>query len=362
MRRLLIHTVGVLTAVWGAGLVLTLLLAHLLPPSPQISFAFVAGGGRTGIQLFDLGHRVPVLIADTTSPVQSNIIQPPAYTWSPDGQQIVYEDRSFGTPRLMRRRIPDAAELLADEEGGCSHPAWSVRDQIAYLCGWTLYLVDAQNAHQQAVADPSLESIALQQMPFYSELLWSADAQQLAHLSIAAQVRLSIISNEGVVRVDQRIEPPATINRLFDWSADRILTYSTNQNWKPHFREASGTHISEPLPLVDHLVEYENGEVVLDFAWSPNDRLAAMIRSGRPWSLMITDGQLQERVKRFNFTTQIAMELVWSADSRSVYVIRLISGNQYEIARIDVETGMLEPVTPVFDLAMANLQWRPDDG
>ena len=76
---------------------------------------------------------------------------------------------------------------------------------------------------------------------------------------------------------------------------------------------------------------------------------------------MILDGQLQERVQRFNFTQQIALELVWSADSRSVYVIRLIGGNQYEIARIDIETGILVPVTPTFDLAMANLQWRPDD-
>src|SRR5690606_28990459 len=109
-------------AVWFVALLMTLLLSRVLPPSSQISFAFAATNGYAGIRLFDLDRRLTVMIADTSSPVRTGNVQPPAYSWSPDGQQIVYEDRSRGTPRLMRRNITGAPELLAEAASGCNSP------------------------------------------------------------------------------------------------------------------------------------------------------------------------------------------------------------------------------------------------
>lgn len=351
---MLLKIVSIQAVVWLVTLLVTLLLARLVPPSPQISFAFAASNGYAGIRLFDLDHRLTAMLADTSSPVRTGNVQPPAYSWSPDGHQIVYEDRSRGTPRLMRRHITGAPELLAEAASGCNSPTWSTRDQIAYLCGGILYLIDGS-----AAPDARQEIRAEYENTFFRDPIWSADGTRLAHTTTGEQRLLMIRGAAGDRLLERQFSTQFTMGQLLDWSPDGVLSYTASESWKPHFIDIGDAEISEPQAVGDHLAEYDTGAHLLDFVWSPDNMLAAFVQSGRPGDLVIVDGQLQTLRQKLTFTHPAITELVWAADSRSLYVNRVWTLSRSDMARFDLETGELIPVTPVFDERIVNLQRRP---
>ncbi len=352
MKKLLINIAAGLAAVWLVALTVTLLLASFLPSSAQISFAFVGSGGYAGIRLLDLDYHLTVRIADTSSPVRTGNVQPSAYSWSPDGQQFVYEDRSRGTPRLMRRHITGPPELLAEAASGCNNPVWSARDQIAYLCGGILYLLNGQDA-----PDERREIRAGDDDTFFRDLIWSGDGTRLALITSGEQNLLAVYSAAGEKLLEQPISFELRPAELLDWSADGLLSYRAVQSWRPPYVEISDTAISEPQVI--SLSETSGVVSLLDFAWSPDNTLAGFVQSGRPGDLVIMEGQLKTQRQHMPFTNPAITELVWSADSRSVYVNQVWTLSRSNIARYDVETGELIPVIPASDVRIVNLQRRP---
>jgi hypothetical protein len=214
LRKLLWKVVGVYSLLWLIMLLFVLLIAHLHPPSPQISFAFAGDSGYAGIRLFDLDHRLPVLIANTSSPLRGSNVQPPVYSWSPDGRKLVYEDRTHGTPRLMRMTIPGLAELLASAPSGCNSPTWSKQNQIAYLCGGILYLIGGDQA-----PDARQEFRAEQDDTYFSDPLWSQDGERLAHIWMTNVRSIMVRDSQGNEVARRIFDYQASVGELLDWSA-----------------------------------------------------------------------------------------------------------------------------------------------
>jgi hypothetical protein len=353
-RKLLLSLVGIQSVLWLIVLLLALQVASALPPSSQISFAFSARSGYAGIQLFDLDYRLPVLIAETSSPIRAGDVPPPAYSWSPDGRQLVYEDRADGIPRLMRMTLPGIPELLAEAPAGCHNPTWSVQDQIAYLCGGTLYLVGGHET-----ADSRREFLPVQGASF-DDLLWSADGKRLAHLQLGTIRSLVVRDVTGTELLTRRFEGlTSRIGHMLEWSSENLLLYNTFESWLPYVVEVGSSAFSSPQPLEWRYNAVDRFDHLLRFEWSPDGSQAAYLLYGQPVHLMITDDQLESIRQDIRFYYPSITDVTWSADSRHLYVNRLWDVTRSDITRIDAETGSQTPVTPVFDVRIVNLQWRP---
>jgi hypothetical protein len=359
-RKYLVTIVSAQAVIWLVVLIFTSVLAHFLTPSPQISFAFAGDSGYAGIQLFDLDHRLPALIANTSSPVRAGEVQPPYYSWSPDGRQLVYEDRTTGLPRIMRTTVPGIPELLSTDDRNCMYPSWSARDEIAYSCGGTLYLLSGQDAPEMH------QKVALGQGSMFFNLMWSPDGSRLAHLELGSGRSIILRDAEGNELVRHRFETDdARIGRLFDWSSENRLIYITTESWLPYLLdvlevEAGETAVfSTPQPLEWVSSTINPSDRVIGFQWSPDQTQAAYILYDSPVSLVVTDSQLEIVKQDIRFYYPPMNEMTWASDSQSLYINRLWDETRSDITRVDVATGIQTQITPIFDVRIVHLAWRP---
>ena len=267
----------------------------------------------------------------------------------------------------------ESRESLSQSRGDKLFPAWSPDGNKLAYCRTSLfgnaggggpsgapnsagaYLLDMSSDSDQE--RPRSEALYTTEDGLAYYPAWSPDGKRIALLSISMtdQAPATTITQTKLVLVDvatrEAEEHPLSLSvtgKGLTWSADGSLL----------------ALVGEEPDTTGGVYVYNLGSATLtriaatasDVAWSPNEMLLACANLNGKNGLVLLNAA-GERVRTLESDAQVT-GLTWSPDGTQLVYGRL-SGNSYDLALCNVETGETEPVATSLEGTPMYLSWSP---
>ncbi len=269
------------------------------------------------------------------------------YSWSPDGQLIVYDtDFQFGDIRLVGNRGQDDRYFT---EGG--YPTWSPDGkQLAFYSyrdgddGWSgdIYIsdIDGSNLFRITYTESSKRVFG-----------WSPDGTKIAYLSgtITEPTGIYTVNVDGTS--DERISPQREYDIQAVWSPDGSMFVfdSRDQNGYPQvfIMQEDGDN---RRPLSEPLCESPT--------FSPDGAQVAFFCSGAIHVIETSATDLNS--KELYKASAPMRHLAWSPDGSEIaFGMNTGDGSRLEVHLLDIATGQVTQISESNDHYWYELRWSP---